>query len=268
VEVLVEERLNTYQEQQPPFRFDNGDFVWWSERDGWAHLYLYDADGNLKTRLTEGPWHVSGVMGIDNATGRIYFQANDREEGEDPYYSHLYRVNRDGSGLTLLNPGDYDHRSSLNDANRFFVDNYSRVNTVPAAALFNAGGQKVMDLEVADFSALEAAGYQFPEPYKVKAADGVTDIYGVMYKPFDFDPSKKYPIVAYVYPGPQTESVAKAWSGSPYEVGLAQMGFIVITIGNRGFNALAVLQTPRDSSAHSAATYTPRMRRAFTSTST
>ena len=234
VEVLIEERLNTYQEQQPPRRFENGDFVWWSERDGWAHLYLYGPDGTLKTRLTEGPWHVSRVVGVDDDSGRIYFQANAREEGEDPYYGHMYRVNRDGTALTLLNPGDFDHRSSMNEANRFFVDNYSRVNTVPAAALFNAGGQKVMDLEEADFSALDAAGYQFPEPYQVKAADGITDIYGVMYKPFDFDPSKRYPIVAYVYPGPQTESVAKAWSGSPYEVGLAQMGFIVITIGNRG----------------------------------
>ncbi|TFH66583.1 MAG: S9 family peptidase, partial [Gemmatimonadales bacterium] len=149
---------------------------------------------------------------------------------------HLYRVGLDGSGTTLLNPGDFDHRSSLNEKNRFFVDNYSRVNTVPAAALYNSAGQKSMDLEEADFSALEAAGYQFPEPYKVKAADGITDIYGVMYKPFDFDPTRKYPIVAYVYPGPQTESVAKAWSGSSSEVALAQMGFIVITIGNRGGN--------------------------------
>jgi len=234
VKALVEERMNTYQEQQQPRRLANGDFVWWSERDGWAHLYLYGPDGTMKTRLTEGAWHVDGIVGVDDARGRVYFRGNGREEGEDPYYMHMYRVNLDGSGLTLLNPGDFDHRSMMNEATRFFVDNFSRVNTVPAAALFSGVGQKVMDLEEADFSALDAAGYQFPEPYTVKAADGVTDIHGVMYKPFDFDPHKKYPIVTYVYPGPQTESVAKAWSGSPYEVGLAQMGFIVITIGNRG----------------------------------
>jgi dipeptidyl aminopeptidase/acylaminoacyl peptidase len=234
VEVLVEERLNTYQEQQPPRRFANGDFVWWSERDGWAHLYLYGPDGTLKQRLTEGPWHVDGVLGVDDASGFVYFRANGREEGEDPYYFHTYRVNANGTGLRLLDPGDFNHMSTTNDNERYFVDNYSRVNTTPATALYSAAGQKVMDLEEADFSALEAAGYQFPEPYKVKAADGVTDIYGVMYKPFDFDPHKKYPIVTYVYPGPQTEAVAKAWSGSPYEVGLAQMGFIVVTIGNRG----------------------------------
>jgi len=234
VDVVIEERLNTYVESNSPRRLENGDLIWWSERDGWAHLYLYGADGTLKRQLTEGPWHVSGVEGVDEAQGVVFFQANAREEGEDPYYTHLYRANLDGTNLSLLNPGDFSHSSSLNEANRFFVDNYSRVNTVPASALFNASGRKVMDLEEADFSMLEGAGYQFPEPYKVKAADGVTDIYGVMYKPFDFDPAKKYPIVAYVYPGPQTESVAKSWSSSSTEVALAQMGMIVITIGNRG----------------------------------
>ena len=167
-------------------------------------------------------------------SGLVFFGANAREEGEDPYYNHLYKVSLDGSGLSLLNPGDFDHRSAVSKPAGYFVDNFSRVNTTPTASLFNSAGQKVMDLEEADFSAMEAAGYQFPEPYKVKAADGVTDIYGVMYKPFDFDPHKKYPIITYVYPGPQTESVAKAWSSSSSEVALAQMGFIVVTIGNRG----------------------------------
>jgi dipeptidyl aminopeptidase/acylaminoacyl peptidase len=213
---------------------ENGDLVWWSEQDGWAHLYRYGADGTLKARLTEGPWHVMGAMGVDEARGHVFFTANGREEGEDPYYMHLYRVGLDGSGLTLLNPGNFDHRAVMPESNRFFVDNYSRVNTVPASALFDAAGRKIMDLEEADFSLLMDAGYQFPEPYKVKAADGVTDIYGVMYKPFDFDPKRQYPIVAYVYPGPQTESVAKAFSTSPTEVALSQFGMVVITIGNRG----------------------------------
>jgi len=234
VRAVVEERLNTYVEHQTPYRLDNGDLIWWSERDGWAHLYRYGADGTLKARLTEGPWHVMSIEGVDNARGLVFFTANAREEGEDPYYQHLYRVAIDGSGITLLNPGDYDHQSTLPKSNRFFVDNYSRVNTVPAAALFDAGGRKIMDLEEADLSLLMAAGYQFPEPYTVKAADGVTDIYGVMYKPFDFDENRKYPIVAYVYPGPQTESVAKSFSTSPSEVALAQFGMVVITIGNRG----------------------------------
>jgi len=236
VKTLIQERLNTYQEQQDPRRLANGDLIWWSERDGWAHLYRYGADGTLKARLTEGPWHVDGIEGVDETRGYVFFTANDREEGEDPYYVHMYRVNLDGTGLTLLDTGDFNHSPSMSESSRVFVDNYSRVNTVPVAALYNASGQKVMDLEEADFSALDAAGYQFPEPYQVKAADGVTDIYGVMYKPFDFDPSRKYPIVAYVYPGPQTESVAKSWSSASNETALAQMGFIVITIGNRGGN--------------------------------
>jgi len=232
--VVIEERLNTYVEHQSPRRLANGDLVWWSERDGWAHLYRFGADGTLKARLTEGPWHVSGMTGVDDQRGFVYFTANAREQGEDPYYYHHYRVGLTGGAVTLLNPGDFDHRVSMSESNRYFVNNFSRVNTVPAASLHDAGGRKILDLETADFSLLTAAGYQYPEPYQVKAADGVTDIYGVMYKPFDFDPEKKYPIVAYVYPGPQTESVAKAWSASSSEVGLAQMGFIVITIGNRG----------------------------------
>jgi dipeptidyl aminopeptidase/acylaminoacyl peptidase len=234
VRVVVEERLNTYVEHQSPRRLDNGDLIWWSEQDGWAHLYRYGSDGTLKARLTEGPWHVQGAVGVDEARGHVFFNANGREEGEDPYYTHLYRVNLDGSGLMLLNPGEFDHRSTMPKSNRFFVDNYSRVNTVPASALFDAAGRKIMELEEADFSALMAAGYRFPEPYRVKAADGVTDIYGVIYKPFDFDEKREYPIVAYVYPGPQTESVAKAFSTSPSEVALAQFGMVVITIGNRG----------------------------------
>jgi len=234
VRAVIEERLNTYVEHQSPRRLANGDLIWWSERDGWAHLYRYGPDGTLKARLTEGPWHVAGVAEVDEARGVVFFNANAREPGEDPYYRHLYRVGLDGRGLTLLNPGDFDHRSSVSESGRFFVNNYSRVNTVPATSLHDAGGRKILDLEVADFSALEAARYNFPEPYQVKAADGITDIYGVMYKPFDFDPEKKYPVVTYVYPGPQTEAVAKSWSTAPSEVALAQMGFIVITIGNRG----------------------------------
>ena len=236
VRPIIQERMNTYQEQQPPYRLSDGDLIWWSERDGWAHLYRFGADGTLKNRLTDGPWHVDAIEGVDEAGGYVLFDANAREQGEDPYYRHTYRVSLTGTGLSLLTPGDYDHASSSSDSNRYFVDNYSRVDTAPASALFDAAGRKVMDLEEADLSLLMAAGYQYPEPYSVKAADGVTDLYGVMYKPFDFDPDKKYPIVEYVYPGPQTESVAKSFSLTPFETGLAQFGMIVVTVGNRGGN--------------------------------
>jgi dipeptidyl-peptidase 4 len=234
VEVVIEERLNTYVEHQTPRRLANGDLVWWSERDGWAHLYRIAPDGSVVARLTEGPWHVSGVAEVDEDAGYVYLRANAREAGEDPYYQHLYRVRLNGQGLELLNPGDFDHRSNLSPTNRFFVNNASRVNSVPVATLHDASGRQVMALEEADFSQLMAAGYQFPEPFHVKAADGITDIYGVMYKPYDFDPDKVYPIVAYVYPGPQTESVSKSFSTNATEQALAQFGMIVITVGNRG----------------------------------
>ena len=232
--VLMEERLNTYVESQRLELLESGDMIWWSERDGWAHLYRYGPDGTMKNRLTEGPWSVRRIVGIDEEQGVVYFMANAREDGEDPYYQHLYRVSLDGGPVTLLNQGDFDHRVSMGESNRFFVNNYSRVNTTPAAALYSSNGRMIMELEEADFSKLREAGYQFPEPYTVKADDGVTDLYGVMYKPFDFDSTQSYPIVTYVYPGPQTEAVAKSFSTARYETALAQFGMIVVTVGNRG----------------------------------
>jgi dipeptidyl aminopeptidase/acylaminoacyl peptidase len=234
VRVLIEERLNTYVEEQRVELLGSGDMIWWSERDGWAHLYRFGPDGTLRNRLTQGPFSVRRVVGVDEAQGLVYFVANAREAGEDPYYQHMYRVGLDGRGITLLDPGEFDHRVSMGESNRFFVDNYSRVNTIPAAALYDARGRKLLDLEESDFSKLLEAGYQFPEPYMVEAADGITDLYGVMYKPFDFDSTRVYPIIAYVYPGPQSEAVSKSFSTRAYEVGLAQLGFVLITVGNRG----------------------------------
>lgn len=236
VKVLIEERLNTYVETRPLALVNDGEeMIHWSERDGWAHFYLYDGDGNLKNQITSGPWHCESIEGVDEVNRVLYFRANGREEGEDPYYYHLYRINLDGTGLKLLNEGDFDHQISLNDANHFFVDNAARVNTSPQSSIYDNQGRLVMDLETADLSRLLEAGYQFPEPFTTKADDGITDLYGVMYKPFDFDPNKKYPIIAYVYPGPQTEAVSKYFSARMDRTDrLAQLGFIVITIGNRG----------------------------------
>jgi dipeptidyl-peptidase 4 len=234
VRVLIEERLNTYVEHNNLELLRNGEMIWWSERDGWAHLYRFDRNGRLINRLTEGSWSVRGIEGVDRDRGVVYFQANGREAGEDPYYQHLYRVNLDASRIHLLNAGDYDHRVSLGESNRYFVNNFSRVNTIPSSVLYETNGRRILDLGASDFSRLTETGYQFPEPFSVKAADGVTDLYGVMYKPFDFDPSRRYPIVAYVYPGPQTEAVNKSFSTNATEVALAQFGFIVITVGNRG----------------------------------
>ncbi|MDD3568024.1 MAG: DPP IV N-terminal domain-containing protein [Bacteroidales bacterium] len=236
VKTVIEERLNTYVETRPLGVVNNGrELIHWSERDGWAHFYLYDGQGNLKNQITSGPYHAERIVNIDEKNRVLYFTANAVQPNEDPYYEHLYSINFDGSGLKLLNPGNYNHSVSMDDDNKFFVNNYSRVNTIPKSELRDSKGNKIMDLEEADLSLLFAAGYQFPEPFRVKADDGKTDIYGVMYKPFDFDSTKLYPLIQYVYPGPQTEAVDKSFSARMDRTDrLAQMGFVVITVGNRG----------------------------------
>ncbi len=236
VKPLIEERFNTYIETRRLGLVNEGkEFIQWSERDGWAHLYLYDENGKLKNQITSGTYHVENILGIDDVKRIVYFSANGREPGEDPYYLHAYKANLDGSGLKLLDPGEFEHAMSMNDSKSFFVDNYSRVNTVPKTTLYASDGRKVLDLETSDLSSLFATGYKFPQIFKVKADDGITDIYGVMYKPFDFDSTKKYPVIEYVYPGPQTESVNKAFGrGMDRTDRLAQLGFVVLTMGNRG----------------------------------
>jgi len=241
VKTLIEESLNTSIEIRKPGLINKGkEIIEWSERDGWGHFYLYDENGNLKNQITQGPWHTEDIVGIDEEKRVLYFSGNGREQinantKEDPYYLHLYKVNFDGSGLQLLNAGNFDHSFSVNDKKTFFVNNSSRVNTTPVSALYSTDGKKIMDLETADLSSLFAAGYKFPELFKVKADDGITDIFGVMYKPYDFDSTKKYPIIEYVYPGPQTESVNKSFSKGMDRIDrLAQLGFVVVTMGNRG----------------------------------
>ncbi len=235
-DVLVEERSNTYVDITKPEIISNGtEIIHWSERDGWGHFYLYGTDGTMKRQLTSGPFHSESVARVDERNRFLYFIANGREKDEDPYLEHLYRVSLNGGDITLLNSGDYSSNISVNDKATYFVNNFSRVNTVPTATLHDAQRKKIMDLEHADLSSLFAAGYKFPEPFKVKADDGITDLYGVMYKPFDFDSTKVYPIIEYVYPGPQTEAVNKSFGRSMDRIDrLAQFGFVVITVGNRG----------------------------------
>ena len=233
---VIMERSNTYVEIQP-LRLVNGgrELIHWSERDGWGHYYLYSADGTLKRQITSGEFVCTGIEGFDEKTRTLYFTAAGREAGMDPYYEHLYRVNIDTGDVKMMTAGDASHSASMNDKASHYITTWSRVDTAPESALFDAAtGTKVMDLEKADVSALVESGFKFPTAFKVKADDGITDLYGVMYKPFDFDPAKKYPIIAYVYPGPQTESVTKTFSPRQANVALAQLGFIVIEVGNRG----------------------------------
>jgi len=234
---VIEERLNTYIETRPlAISDDKKELIHWSERDGWAHLYLYDTEGNLKNKITKGAWHVDQILRVDSKNRTIYFVANGREKDDTtPYYEHLYSIGFDGSGLRLITPGDYFHLMYMDKYFKYVVNNYSRVNTVPKTALYDNRGNKIMDLEESDFSQLKLAGYKFPEPFKVKAADGITDLYGVMYKPFDFDSTKVYPIISYVYPGPQQEGTFFRYIPmNPRTDRLAQAGFIVVCVGHRG----------------------------------
>jgi dipeptidyl aminopeptidase/acylaminoacyl peptidase len=234
--VLINEGFDAaFLDFQPPRYLDEtDDMLWWSERSGWGHYYRYGRDGTFKNALTTGPWRVSSIVEVDAKNKQVYLRGNAREPGENVYYQHLYRVNLDGSGLTLLDPGNANHSSTLSPSKKYVVDNLSRVDQAPSAVLRDAQGNTVMELEQVDLSRLYATGWRPPETFLVKAADGVTDLYGNLWKPFDFDPNRKYPIIAYVYPGPQQEGVTHTFTAySPY-MQLAQLGFIVIQVGHRG----------------------------------
>lgn len=235
--VVIPERMNTYVETRPLKLIKGGrQLIHWSERNGWANLYLYNADGTLVRNLTEGAFHVEDILAVNEAAGYILLSACGVNKDENPYQLHTFKVSLNGGPLQQLDMDDMDVLSYSSDDGKYFVANYSRVDAKPAVALFNAQtGRKVRELEEADLSRLLAAGYKFPERFKVKAADGITDLYGAMYKPFDFDSTKVYPICDYVYPGPQVEANNISWSSNMTRVDrLAQVGFIVITVGNRG----------------------------------
>ncbi|MCL2414315.1 MAG: S9 family peptidase [Bacteroidales bacterium] len=234
--VLVEERSNVSME---PIQLQvveaTGELIHSSTRTGWQHFYLSDANGNLRNAITSGAWHAHNIAGFNPRTRTLFVNGMGREPGIHSYYQQLYSVNLNGSNIRRLTPGDYFYTSHMNDNATHFVTNFSRVNTVPRIDLMDANGRVVSNLETADLSQLFAAGYRFPTPFTVKAADGITDLYGVMYKPFDFDSTKLYPLILYVYPGPQTEAVYYAFSAHMDRTDrLAQLGFIVVTVGNLG----------------------------------
>ena len=233
---LISESIEHAVVESQPVRYvkRGGDMIWWSERSGWGQYYLYSPDGHLKRPLTTGPWHADKIAEVDTVRGVVWINGEGREKGENPYLQHLYRVNGDGTGFVLLDAGNYNHDETLSPTKRYSVDNYSRVDYVPKSVIRDGTGAVVMQLESMDISPLIQRGWKAPETFAVKAADGTTDVYGNMWKPFDFDSTKTYPIIAHVYPGPQTESVNNSFRGDAGEQQLAQLGFIVIQIGNRG----------------------------------
>ena len=229
---IVSERLNTYVETRNPKFLPSGDFVWWSERNGWANLYLYGADGTLKKNLTEGSFHVEDVLAV--GPSYLVVSACGVNPDENPYQMHNYRVPLSGGAMVQLDMEDMDVLATASYDGKYIVANYSRVDYKPAVMLVNTATGKRTHLEEADFSRLFEAGYKFPERFKVKAADGITDLWGELHKPFDFDSTRVYPIADYVYPGPQVEANDISWRFNLRTDRLAQLGMIVVTVGNRG----------------------------------
>lgn len=237
VTTIIEEKQNTYIDSRPPILLNGeSELIHWSERDGWGHFYLYSIDGTLKRQITSGPWKSDEKsVRLDESSRTLLFTAQGRECGENPYYTHFYSVSLDGGDVKLLNSGNFTHSSTVSDSFKYFVNTYSRVDSAPISEVRDITGKVVIPLEVADLSNLFAAGYKFPKPFKAKAADGVTDIYGVMYTPFKMDSTKMYPLLEYVYPGPQSEAFYTAFSPRMDRTDrISQLGFVVISLGNRG----------------------------------
>lgn len=262
---IIEERGETHVELNllliypPNVRILGGgeEIIWYSQRDGWGHLYLYDGQtGKLKNQITRGNWIVRDIMYVDEKDRWIYFTATGKEEGRDPYLRHLYRVKLDGSKLQLLTPEDADHELSsmemgsgliseikihFSPSGKYFVDTYSKVDLPPVSVIRSADGKLVQKLEEADIEKLLDTGWKFPKPFKVKARDGKTDIYGLLIYPTDFDPAKKYPLIDGIYPGPQMTRTPKSFPSSPMggfmfwgDQALAELGFIVVNIDGMG----------------------------------
>jgi dipeptidyl aminopeptidase/acylaminoacyl peptidase len=208
------------------------EIIWYSERDNWGHLYLYDATtGKLKNQITKGEWVVTRLVKVDQKKRIIYFMAGGREPG-NPYYSHFYKIGFNGKGLTMLTPEDGAHQVSLSPSENYFIDTYSKTAQAPVTTLRDMNGSMITVLEKTDVSRLVATGWRPPAEVNVKAADGKTDIYGLVFTPTHMDAGKKYPVIDYIYPGPQGGSVGSfgfvASRGD--NQALAELGFIVVAI--------------------------------------
>jgi dipeptidyl aminopeptidase/acylaminoacyl peptidase len=221
------------------FRHDVGDgaeIVWASERDGWRHLYLYDGrTGEVKNRITSGEWVVREVLEVDEETRRIWFSAGGMNEGRDPYLEHVYRIDFDGSDLTAFTEADGQHELVLSPSGDYFVDVWSRVDLAPVGELRRTADRSlVMELENGDLTALEAAGWTRPEVFTAKGRDGETDIWGLIVRPTTFDPSRRYPVIEYIYAGPHDFHTPKSFSVDNAMRGLAELGFIVVQLDGMG----------------------------------
>jgi dipeptidyl aminopeptidase/acylaminoacyl peptidase len=207
--------------------------IWYSERDDWGHLYLYDlTTGKPKLQITKGNFVVTRILKVDEKARVIFFEANGREAGRDPYFSYFYRVSFDGSGLALLTPEDGNHQVTISPGGNHFIDSYSKPDVPPVSVLRDMNGRLIANLETADISRLRAAGWKPPTSVTVKSRDGKWDLYGLMFTPTKLDPRQKYPVVNYIYPGPQGGGVgSRSFNASRSDhQALAELGFIVVVI--------------------------------------
>jgi dipeptidyl-peptidase 4 len=216
---------------------DGRERIWSSERDGWNHFYLYDTQtAAVKNQITKGDWVIRGIDHVDEQARVLYFGAAGREAGRDPYLRHVYKVNLDGSGTTLLTPEEADHAASFSPDGKYFVDVFSRADLPTVSVIRSAADGRILhQLEKADVSKLTAMGWKPPEPFKGKAADGTTDLYGLIWRPTNFDPSKKYPVVENIYTGPQGAFVPKTFAAyRNQQQAIAELGFITVFVDGRG----------------------------------
>ena len=236
--VVTEEPKTFFSYSGKKFRRDLGDgkeVIWMSERDGWNHLYLYDgAAGTVKSQITKGEWVVREVVQVDEDKRQIWFSASGLS-GKDPYFVHYYRINFDGTGLTPLTAADANHVVRLSADLEFYVDTHSRVDAAPVSELRRASDASlVMPLEKADISELVKAGWKPPEAFVAKGRDGTTEIWGVIFRPTNFDPSKKYPVIENIYAGPHSSFVPKSFAPFSQMQAQAEIGFIVVQIDGMG----------------------------------
>ena len=235
--VFVEEVETQYESGQGAINWrylpKSNEVIWYSERSDWGHLYLYDLEtGKLKNQITKGDFVVTQLLKMDEKNRKLYFLANGKEKGRDPYFTHFYSIDFSGKNLKLLTPEDGNHRVSLAPESNYFVDTYSQPNVAPVSVLRDLNGKLISELEKSDLSKLEAIGWQPATPIKVKSDDGKWDLYGLMFTPTNLDTTKKYPVVNYIYPGPQGGGVGNR-SFSPVRgdhQALAELGFVVVVI--------------------------------------
>ena len=225
-------------QQGKRYRYDLADgkeVVWMSERDGWNHIYLIDgATGTVKTQITRGAWPVRHVLKIDEEKRQMWFSAGGMDAGKDPYFQHYFRINLDGSGMTRLTTAEANHTVEFSSDMSLFVDHYSRPDLVSVAELHRADGSLVATIEKGDITALVKSGWKAPEVFVAKGRDNVTDIWGLVWKPKHFDPSKKYPVVEYIYAGPHGTHTPKSWAASSGMQAQAELGFIVVQMDGMG----------------------------------